>query len=691
MANLKSELQQEYERLKSLIEKYDEEYYNQDKSSLLDDVYDILKKRFVWLSEILKIEYKKIGQICSCPAIQHSFPMLSIESEVGTEILTRFINKYPNQIIIGQHKIDGLSMVAKYSQGNLIYCATRGDGYIGEDVTANGSQIVPTKINYNEDIIIFGETYLSKEKFQNIQDLFSNPRNAASGILRRNANSKYTHLLEFIAYDSQGLSLNDYSSTLLVIEQLGFKILPSCIINSLEEGISYYNNIQNERKNIKYDIDGIVFKINDYNIRTQVGSTARFPRWAIASKFKPSAKISIIKSIEFQVSRNGILTPVAHINPIDINGICIKKVSLHNYFFMKAQKINIEAEVVIARAGDVIPYISAVLNPVDFSDDFKVYCPSCNAICSSKKILNDTDQEIISQFYIKYKNTESIESEKFLYCNNSDYCSAQIIGKIVHYLKSIKVQNINISIIKQLYNQKLVCSILDLYKLSITQLLPLSGWGLVSANKFIQQLQKPIALENFISALGFDGIGAVAANKLANHFKTFDSIMHMNNNDTIKIFLDNKFEDMLKEIFLSQYIDTLTQRNLFFLQDLILSHKLPLQEINNFIYLRLKNIIDYKFNSLDLLKLYTEVNLEYKKTTETKYWGITGKFLLSYNEISLHLKQHNIILYYEDKTEFKNCFINALVIGEDSKLDKSSYKIPFIYAQDLKNKFRIDC
>ena len=204
-------------------------------------------------------------------------------------------------------------------------------------------------------------------------------------------------------------------------------------------------------------------------------------------------------------------------------------------------------------------------------------------------------------------------------------------------------------------------------------------------------MQKPIALENFISALGFDGIGAVAANKLANHFKTFDSIMHMNNNDTIKIFLDNKFEDMLKEIFLSQYIDTLTQRNLFFLQDLILSHKLPLQEINNFIYLRLKNIIDYKFNSLDLLKLYTEVNLEYKKTTETKYWGITGKFLLSYNEISLHLKQHNIILYYEDKTEFKNCFINALVIGEDSKLDKSSYKIPFIYAQDLKNKFRIDC
>ena len=130
---------------------------------------------------------------------------------------------------------------------------------------------------------------------------------------------------------------------------------------------------------------------------------------------------------------------------------------------------------------------------------------------------------------------------------------------------------------------------------------------------------------------------------------------------------------------------------MFFLQDLILSHKLPLQEINNFIYLRLKNIIDYKFNSLDLLKLYTEVNLEYKKTTEPKYWGITGKFLLSYNEISLHLKQHNIILYYEDKTEFKNCFINALVIGEDSKLDKSSYKIPFIYAQDLKNKFRIDC
>lgn len=530
---------EEYQRLKALIEQYDESYYNQNISLVSDECYDILKNRFLWLSNILNIEYKKIGHKIKCPVIKHDIPMLSIESDVGIEIIKRFINKYPNQKIVAQHKIDGLSMVAKYAAGHLIYCATRGDGFEGEDVTSNGSKFLPQIIDYQNNISIFGEVYLSLKNFEKIKNNFSNPRNAASGILRRNSNAEHTNLLSFFAYDvTVG---ENYLDTLLFLKNLGFFIATSEKINSLEEAVKYYYKTEQQRSNIQYQIDGVVFKLNDKNVRANVGNNARFPRWAIASKFTPDVGITSIKKIDFQVSRNGILTPIGHIEPINIKGVCIKKIGLHNYAFIYEQHINTGAEIIVSRAGDVIPYVAAVVKPAVNNID-KVYCPSCNTLGSINKNYEKERKHLIHAFIAKYPK-KIIDSQKFLYCNNTN-CPVQKIGKIVHYLQTIKVQGVSYNFVKQLY-ENFDISLPNLYKLTKDSLIALNGWGTISASKFINQLKKPITLEQFIYALGFSGLGNTLAKKLAKQTKSWKNLQLLNSDAAIFSFLEGKLIDFL--------------------------------------------------------------------------------------------------------------------------------------------------
>lgn len=550
---------EEYQRLKGLIEQYDEAYYNQNILLIADECYDILKNRFLWLNNILNIEYKKIGHKIKCPVIKHDIPMLSIESDVGLEIIKRFINKYPKQRIVAQHKIDGLSMVAKYTAGHLIYCATRGDGFEGEDVTSNGSNFLPRTIDYQDNISIFGEVYLPLKNFEKIKNSFSNPRNAASGILRRNSKAKYTNLLSFLAYDvTIG---DDYLDTLLFLKNLGFFVAASEEINSLEEGIEYYYKTEQQRPRIQYQIDGIVFKLNDKNVRVNVGNNARFPRWIIASKFTPDVALTSIKEIEFQVSRNGILTPIGHIEPINIKGVYIKKIGLHNYAFIHEQYINIGAEIIVSRAGDVIPYVATVVKQANSNID-KVYCPSCNTLGSFKN--NDKKRvHLINAFIEKYPK-KFIDSQKFLYCNNNN-CQVQKIGKIVHYLQAIKVQGVSYNFVKQLY-KNFDISLPNLYKLTTESLATLNGWGIISASKFIDQLKKPITLEQFIYALGFSGLGNTLAKKLAKQIKSWKNLQLLNSDAAIYAFLEGKLIDFLNKNDVNCIKDLLEGYNLEFNQ-----------------------------------------------------------------------------------------------------------------------------
>ena len=380
-------IQKEYERKIQLIYHYNKRYYNDNISEISDSEFDYLRKEILLLEkkyDFLNHKSSPSNSVGYKPSknfkkVQHMVPMLSLSNAFTKDDLDNFLKKIMNYLDLdstntiefsAEPKIDGISASLIYKKGKFMTGLSRGDGKEGEDITENLKTIsdIPKVIkdkNFPEEIDIRGEVFIQKNDFKKLSNKFSNPRNAASGSLRqKNSDETKKIPLKFIAYTfgyEKGLEASSQEVFLTNLKKWGFKTNPlNKNFNNIRDLLLNYSKIENKRGEIDFDIDGIVYKVNDFKLQKRLGYVANSPRWAIAHKFSAFKGVSEILDIEVQIGRTGALTPVAKIKPINIGGVIVSNATLHNEDEINRKDIRTHDTVVVERAGDVIPHIISV-------------------------------------------------------------------------------------------------------------------------------------------------------------------------------------------------------------------------------------------------------------------------------------------------------------------------------------------
>ena len=551
----KKKIKSEYNQKIKLINDYNENYYDKSKPLVEDKEYDELKKDIL----LLEKNYTFLSSANSPSKIVgykpsknfkkalHRVPMLSLANAFTEDDLLNFEKKILNFIsekenfeisYSAEPKIDGISASLTYRNGNFIKGLSRGDGKEGEDITENLATIedIPKKIvsnNFPKEIDIRGEVFIQNSDFQNIKDKFANPRNAASGSLRqKNPNDTSKIPLKFIAYTfgyEQGLKVESQIKYLDKLNEWGFKTNPfNKLITNVKNLLVNYNKIEKKRAEIDFDIDGIVYKINDFKLQKRLGNVANAPRWAIAHKFSSNKAISIIKSIDIQIGRTGALTPVAKIEPINIGGVIVSNATLHNEDEINRKDIRIGDTVVVERAGDVIPHILSV-NIKKRSKDIKKFifpknCPSCGS-------------KTVKEFNNITKKNDAVRR-----CTSDGYeCEKIAIEKIKHFVskEALNIEGFGKKIVENFYQLKLIKLPQDIFKLDFKKIEFLEGWGKLSVEnlKYSINEKKNISLEKLIYSLGIRHIGLENAKLISKYFKSFSTFKDLSK--------DKKYNELL--------------------------------------------------------------------------------------------------------------------------------------------------
>ncbi|WP_440649137.1 NAD-dependent DNA ligase LigA, partial [Candidatus Pelagibacter sp. HIMB1521] len=522
---------------------------------VLDSEYDQLKREILDLEnkyDFLNSKFSPSKTIGFKPSKNfkkslHRVPMLSLDNAFHENDLINFEKKITNFLSINKDseifysvepKIDGISASLTFKNGEFVKGLSRGDGKEGEDITENLKTIrdIPKKINakyFPEEIDIRGEVFIQNSDFKNLNEKFANPRNAASGSLRqKNPDETKKIPLKFIAYTfgyEKGLAVNNQSDFLSKLDDWGFKTNP---LNKLVKGIKNlmknYQEIEKKRANIDFDIDGIVYKVNNFAMQKRLGNVANAPRWAIAHKFSSNKAVSKILDIEIQVGRTGALTPVAKIKPINIGGVIVSNATLHNEDEINRKDIRIDDTAVIERAGDVIPHILSV-NKQKRSKNSKKFifpknCPSCGS-------------ETIKEFNNITKKVDAVRR-----CSSEGYyCDKISIEKLKHFVskEAFNIDGFGKKIVENFWKLKFIKYPQDIFNLDFSEIENLEGWGKLSVQnlKYSIDQKKTISLERFIYSLGIRHIGLENAKLLSKHFVSFSEFK--------KLSKQNDYEDML--------------------------------------------------------------------------------------------------------------------------------------------------
>lgn len=537
-------------KLSAEIIKYNKAYYQDNVSIISDSEYDYLFHNLLKLEELFpehiaptsptqKVGHKIEHQNANVKQIKfekhtHTQPMLSLSNGFSEEDIANFITRYQNFLniekflpIFCEPKIDGISFAAIYVNGQLTIGSTRGDGYIGENITENLKTIqkLPNQIhNAPEFLEVRGEIFITKDDFNQLnrelkkenKSTFANPRNFASGSLRQlDTNITATRPLKYFVYSIGKVSDENFVSSqeecLIKLSELGFAVNNlSKLAISFDDIMSFYNNVLNNREKTSYEIDGIVYKINDFNIQKRLGFISRSPRFAIAHKFPAEILQTKLLDINIQVGRTGALTPVAILEPIHISGVVVSRATLHNFQEIKRKDIRIGDYVFLQRSGDVIPKITGV-NIIKRQKEAKIYlppsdCPSCGA-----DIIFNVDEAILR-------------------CHNTLNCPGQQYQAICHFVskEAMNIGGLGKKQVEFLLQNKLINNIVDIFSLeeknntSETKLEDMSGWGALSVNNLFDKINnaKNISLEKFIYALGVRQVGENSAKLIATEFKT---------------------------------------------------------------------------------------------------------------------------------------------------------------------------
>ena len=533
---MNKKIKTEYEKKINLINKYNEFYYNKSNSLVSDKEYDDLKKEVLNLERKYKILINKnslsnlVGHKPSknFKKISHKAPMLSLSNAYDEQDLINFEKKIINFLsedknfkinYSAEPKIDGISASLSYVNGNFTTGLSRGDGKEGEDITANLATItdIPKKIlssDFPEEIDVRGEVYIQNSDFKNLKDNFANPRNAASGSLRqKNPLDTKKIPLKFIAYTfgfQKGLKINTQTEYLKKLSEWGFKTNPlNKSISGIKNLMKNYLSIEKQRANLDFDIDGIVYKINDFDLQKRLGNVANAPRWAIAHKFSSNKAISQIIDIDIQIGRTGALTPVAKIKPINIGGVVVSNATLHNEDEIERKDIRVGDTVTVERAGDVIPHILSVdknkRSKKSIKFNFPKKCPSCGS-------------HTIKEFNKLTKKIDAVRR-----CSSEGYfCDKITIEKLKHFVskEAFNIDGLGKKIIELFWKLNLIKYPQDIFKLDYKIIEKLEGWGKTSIEnlKYSINQKKNISLERFIYALGIRHIGLENAKLLSRHF-----------------------------------------------------------------------------------------------------------------------------------------------------------------------------
>jgi DNA ligase (NAD+) len=545
MAQILEQVRAEYEQLKDELNQHNHRYYVLDEPTIPDSEYDRSMRRLQDIEqqhpELLSDDSpsQRVGgaALPSFSQVSHAVPMLSLDNAFSEEELEAFDRRISDRLnykddqqidFVCEPKLDGVAVSLLYSQGLLVRGATRGDGKVGEDITANVRTInsIPLRLNGDgipELLEVRGEIYLPRDGFDKINAAaiakgdkpFVNPRNAAAGSLRQ-LDSKITasRPLEMCAYSvgqfQGGETPDSHLNMLKALGSWGFKI------NTYVEAVqgiaaceAYYERMQERRDQLPYDIDGIVYKVNDLALQQRLGFVAKAPRWAIARKFPAQEEMTQLVDVEFQVGRTGALTPVARLAPVFVGGVTVSNATLHNGDEIARLGLCIGDTVIIRRAGDVIPKVAAVVldrrpenaQPIVFPEN----CPVCQS------------------------SVRRVEGEAVARCSGGLFCGAQSKEAIKHFAsrKAMDIDGLGDKLVELLVDRGLIYSPADLYELSATKIADLERMGEKSAQNLIDSIavSRQTTLAKFLFALGIREVGEATGQTLARNFGSLEAII----------------------------------------------------------------------------------------------------------------------------------------------------------------------
>ncbi len=543
--------QHQLSQVKNLHEElhyHNHRYYVLDDPEIPDSEYDKLLRELQALEtqfpELLTSDSpsQRVGAppLSEFTQVTHLVPMLSLgnafnETEVlafEKRLLDRLTNINPDNTITEleyavEPKLDGLAVSLLYENGILIQGATRGDGETGENITENVRTInsIPLKLsgdNIPQTLEVRGEVYMPKASFEALNNkareqgekTFVNPRNAAAGSMRQ-LDSRITasRNLAMYCYATGRMVGADvpakHSDALQQLASWGFRICPdSKVVTGAKGCLEYFEEIGSKRDDLSYDIDGVVFKVNSLELQHQLGFVSRAPRWAIAHKFPAQEEMTLLKDVEFQVGRTGALTPVARLEPVFVGGVTVTNATLHNMDEIERKDVRVGDTVIVRRAGDVIPEVARIVPAKRPDNTQKIVMPSQCPVCNSA--------------------VEQIDGEAVSRCTGGLVCPAQQKQAIKHFAsrKALDIDGLGDKLVEQLFDEKLIENISDLYRLKVEDLIKLERMGEKSAENLIKSLElsKKPTLARFIYSLGIREVGETTAKSLSNHYLSLEAI-----------------------------------------------------------------------------------------------------------------------------------------------------------------------
>lgn len=534
-------INEKIENLRKTLRYHSDRYYNDDAPEIEDYEYDMMMRELEELEEKYP-EYdtpdsptKRVGGKAdnTFESVPHTVRMGSLQDAFSVEELYDFDKRVKETVsdisYCVEPKIDGLSVSLEYENGIFVRGSTRGNGDVGEDVSGNLRVIHNIPLKLNEDvpfIEVRGEVYMPKKSFERVVDRqlingetpFKNPRNAAAGSLRQKDSAvtakRGLDIFVFNVQQIRGVELKSHKESLDYLKRLGFNTIPDyTLVGNIDDAVKKVLEIGEKRGNLEFDIDGAVIKVDDFEMRRVLGSTAKFPKWAVAFKYPPEEKQTKVLDIEIAVGRTGVLTPTAVLEPVHLAGTTVSRATLHNQDFIKEKGIAIGDIVTVRKAGDIIPEVLCV-NEHRSDGFFKYpqYCPSCGS-----PVINEEDEAAIR-------------------CINPD-CPAQLLRNLIHFCSrdAMDIEGLGPAIIETFVENGLIEKTEDIYELTFDKInsAHLDGFKEKSINNIISSVEKSKGNElgKLIFALGIRHVGAKAGKLLASHFKSMQAIMDASEED----------------------------------------------------------------------------------------------------------------------------------------------------------------
>lgn len=569
----KPQAQQRINELTEVLHQYNHEYHVLDNPSVPDAEYDQkmqelrnLEEEFPELTSPESPTQRVGGEpLDAFQKVQHNVPMLSLANAFNATDLRDFARRTSQGTdetiaYVCELKIDGLAISLLYEDGRFVRGATRGDGTIGEDITSNLKTIgsIPLTIKEKETIEVRGEAFmphksfiaLNNERTEKEEEPFANPRNAAAGSLRqldpKIAAKRNLDIFLYGVGEWDAGTLESHSERLDYLKKLGFKTNPEwkkC--ETIDEVIEYVEHWENERPNLNYEIDGIVVKVDNLTQQEELGFTAKSPRWAIAYKFPEEEAVTTLHDIELSVGRTGVITPTAILEPVKVAGTTVKRASLHNEDLIREKDVRLGDTVVIKKAGDIIPEVIRAVADKRTGHEKEFFMPDECPACGSELV--------------------RLEEEVALRCINPN-CPAQLKEGLIHFVSrnAMNIDGLGEKVIIQLFQEELIQTIADLYRLERADLLELERMGEKSVDNLLKAIDvsKDNSLERLLFGLGIRFVGSKAAKTLAAHFETmealqqatFDDIIEINEmgevmaDSIVRYFAEEEVKDLLREL-----------------------------------------------------------------------------------------------------------------------------------------------